>query len=185
MTRRIAILIPSLTILALAVFYTPLSKSLITASHGSVAQTPFSSLSLRDPAIVQTGIQVGHPVPVVIANHTPNSAAYNWTASQGSRLRAHGIAYASPGAHAFINVPTSSSTAGTLTIVISRSKVFITVPLTPAPKPKPKPTPKPTPTTKPASSTPSSSTPSSTTTSSSTPTTPTTPTTPITAKPAS
>lgn len=116
-------------LLILLFAFTPVSRQLLRVVNGSFAPAPYSSLALKDPSEVSSGVKVGRSVAVKLANRTGHLETYHWSARQGGALISLGEETVGNGRSVTISVPTRGAVAGSLRIALNGSSVFVTTPL--------------------------------------------------------
>jgi hypothetical protein len=122
-------LLLTLVVVILLVGFTPISKKLLHYVNGSFSLKPYSSLALTTPAVVTKGIMAGSAIPVKLTNHTGNTSTYHWIATQDGHKISGGGSTLANGASTTLSITTKSAVAGNLRISLTRTKIFITVPL--------------------------------------------------------
>jgi hypothetical protein len=113
----------------LLIGFTPISKHLLHYVNGSFSPKPYSSLAITTPAVVTEGILAGSTIPVKLTNHTGNTSTYHWIATQDGHRISGGSSTLANGASTTLSITTRSAVAGSLRISLTRTKIFITVPL--------------------------------------------------------
>jgi hypothetical protein len=116
-------------VLALLFAFTPISKGLLRAVDGSFAPTHYSSLALRDPSDATQGVLADVPIAVQVSNHTGHIKTYRWSAKQGRTLVSLGVTTVDSGQTTTVSVPTRGAVSGVLSIALTGTKVFVTVPV--------------------------------------------------------
>jgi len=96
---------------------------------GSFATAHYSSLALQDPADSAAGILTGQPVRVQLTNHTGRTKTYYWSATQRGNLISLGEETLGNGKTVTFSVPYRGAVTGTLSVALTGTTVFVTVPI--------------------------------------------------------
>jgi hypothetical protein len=118
-----------LVIVVLLFGFAPISRGLLRTVDGSFSQNSYSSLALRSPSSVTTGLVVGEPVLVQLTNRSGHLETYHWNATENGALISLGEETVGNGRSAKISVPSRGAVAGSLRIALTGTVVFLTVPL--------------------------------------------------------
>jgi hypothetical protein len=119
----------SVVVLVILFCFTPFSNALLRAVGGSFAPAHYSSLALEHPADAANGVLAGQPVRVQLTNHTGHTQTYHWSATQKGNLISLGEVTVSNGKNVTFAVPSRGAAAGTLSVALTGTTVFVTVPV--------------------------------------------------------
>jgi hypothetical protein len=132
MPRIIALGPKRLSLIALVVIlalgFTPISHALLRSVHGSFAPTHYSSLALGDSTDA-TGVLAGEKLRIQLVNHSGHTKTYHWGASEKGSLLSLGAETVDNGQTLTFAVPTRGAVTGTLTIALTGTDVYVTVPV--------------------------------------------------------
>lgn len=119
-----------LAVVAVLLFgFSPISRLLLRAANGSFSPAPYTSLALTTPSTALTGIPVGVPISIRLANRTGAEKTYHWNATEGGALVSLGEETLPKGGSTTILVPSRGANTGTLRIAITGTQIFLTVPV--------------------------------------------------------
>jgi hypothetical protein len=116
-------------VLTLLLLFTPISSALLRAVDGSFSPTRYSSLALMNPSDADSGILSGDLVQVELTNHTGRLETYHWSATEKRGLISLGEETLENGRSVTISVPSRGAITGNLSIGLTGTHVFVTVPV--------------------------------------------------------
>jgi hypothetical protein len=116
-------------VLAILFCFTPFSKAMLRAVDGSFATAHYSSLALQHPKEATAGILAGKPVRVQLTNHAGRTKTYHWSATQQGNLISLGEETLGNGESVTFSVPSQGAVTGTLSVALTGTTIFITVPI--------------------------------------------------------
>ena len=122
-------LLLSVIVLAILFCFTLFSNAMLRVVDGSFATAHYSSLALQHPVNAAAGIFPGQPVRVQLTNHTGRTKTYHWNATQKKNLIGLGEVTVGNGKSVTFSVPSRAAVTGTLSVALTGTTVFVTVPV--------------------------------------------------------
>ena len=119
----------SVIVLVILFCFTPFSNAMLRVVDGSFATAHYSSLALQDPTDAAAGMFTGQPVLVQLTNHTGRTKTYHWSATQRGNLISLGEETLGDGKSVTFSVPSRGAVTGTLSVALTGTSVFVTVPI--------------------------------------------------------
>ena len=107
--------------------FSPISRGLLRMVNGSFAPSPYSSLSLATFEARNIGVSAGHPVAVLLSNHTGHMRTYYWTATQDGALISKGERRLGNDQARRLIISSQGTKVGRLRIGLDGTSIFITV----------------------------------------------------------